>query len=210
MPSRHRPRRAALAAALSAVVLVTGCSDDEEPGGTAPESASASPSAGGSSPASSTDPEASPTSSSDATIDTPPATGPVIESAAFRMRVPERWTVADPISDFVRVATRPEISGDISIGFIEATEGATVDDYQRASTKNWGYPVGPRNGPRRDVNGVEMYHQTGKAGETRVVEVYGAPHAGLAVEITFLLPTDMPAAERTSLVDSVLASIEWA
>jgi hypothetical protein len=43
-----------------------------------------------------------------------------------------------------------------------------------------------------------------------VVEVYGAPHAGLAVEITFLLPTDMPAAERTSLVDSVLASIEWA
>lgn len=209
---RRAPRPAATTVAAAVLLLLTAaCGDaDPDPSPEAPPS-----SAGGSASAEPTSTEmatsggSAPTSpAASNTFGVEPASGPVIETDAFRLNVPAGWEVAEQVSSFVSLATRQDGVGELSLGYLEAADGSTLGREEATVRKLWIHE-GPQVLPHRTVAGVEMYHLAGAASGGLWIDTLGAPHAGLSVDLTFRHPVSMPKRQRDALVDSVLASIEW-
>ncbi len=208
MPHRPALRRALLPTTVTLALLLVGCgSEDDEPTtdpGTSASSGPATPSSPGA-----TTPSEDPTASS--TFSVPAADGPRIESDAFTAHLPQGW-MHDKAnsSDTVALGYEPGIGADVTFGYYPTEPGLSLDDYERAALKTWTYDDGkPDIQPRVDVDGVEMFHHTGKTGSDRTVEVFGVPYAGLAVEVEFHLSPSIPRREQRRLIESTLASIQW-
>lgn len=217
MPHRPDRRRASLATALLALVL-TACAaeDDGSPSasgsGQAPDPAETATTSTSSVPTSTDSPTSTPSSpASSASVpssEARPATGPVLRGASFSLRAPEGWTVAAPISDFVRLASGPDGGSDILVGFLEAGDDATVDSLEQVATVVWRGNGRPKTLPRIEVDGVELYHLRGLSTTDTPLDEYGTRAGDLAFSVSFDLPLASPA-ERQEVIDSVLASLRW-
>lgn len=206
-----RPQWAVLPATLALALLVGGCGSGEDERTTDPGTSTSSAATGSATPSAdgSTTPSEDPSPSS--TFSVPPATGPEVESDAFTANLPQGWRLDEDNSyDTISLGYEPGIGADVTFGYYPTEPGLSLDDYERAALKTWGYDDGkPDIRPRVEVDGVEMFHHTGKTGGGRVVEVYGVPYEGLAVEVEFHLSETIPAAEQRRLMQSTLASIRW-
>ncbi|GGO70810.1 hypothetical protein GCM10012276_10250 [Nocardioides deserti] len=134
-----------------------------------------------------------------------------MESDAFTANLPKGWLFDKANSSgTISLGYEPGIGADVTFGYYPTEPGLSLDDYERAALKTWTYDDGrPDIRPRVEVDGVEMFRHTGNTGGGRVVEVYGVPYEGLAVEVEFHLSETIPQAEQKRLVESTLASIQW-
>ncbi|WP_435748136.1 hypothetical protein [Nocardioides sp. SYSU DS0663] len=217
VPSRPDRRRTVLATATLGVLLgLAGCSDTDDGAVRTATTTAATSSSGSTSPstpsgpADSSSPAApSASASADPFAGVEPATGPVIQGASFRLRVPSGWIVAEPISHFVRLASEPGgRRGDISVGFLAAADHATTEWLRDVAVRLWNGEGEVKVHPPVTVNGQRMYHLSGRAQHGARVDEYGARAGDLAFHVDFDLP-GMDPSERRAVIESVLASIEW-
>lgn len=208
----HRIR--ALAALGIAGALLTACGGDDGAGGAAdPVSPSDTPS---SSPTAPAEPTAVRSSFGK------PATGPLMKGTGYTYRLPAGWRdntklvkARQPIVDTAgtEAETTDGFADNVTVGFDSAPD-ATLDDIEAAVPSRLEDLVAQVRGrPRVLVDGVEGVHHGGPAvdGDRRfhleqVVTLDDEFRLGV---ISFSFSPDVPAAERSRSVDSVLASWRW-
>ena len=189
---------------LSAGLLLAGCSDDDDPGGTpqTPDPSSESTSSATDDPGPT---ESGPTD--DPSVQ--PATGPVLapETGGIRLRLPEEWTLDENQANFLVNGSGPRGNGRIFLDSFPALDpDSGLRLLARVSADSGGYPPGSIQ-PNTTVGGVPAYHLAGTVG-TDPTEEFGAIRNGDILTISFEL-RGIPEGERQPLIDSVLATVEW-
>lgn len=198
-------RRTAGSLALAAALALGGCSggdDGSEPeasdGGTTGSTTAGTPSQSSQSPGDDTTPSVK------------PATGDTLRMPHSMVRVPVDWHADPRIVPTQRDAGDDDTSSTISLGEINAF-GATLSPDQLA--RNWFrstiYPLKPRKLPTVEVDGVEMYHLSGKIQPLTWLEEYGAVVDDRIVTLTFQFSPEVRPAQRDRIAESVLATFRW-
>lgn len=150
--------------------------------------------------------DGSPGSRSSRLTTAPPATGPLVETPAFRLRVPAGYTVDRSVT--LSIGAYDDAGPDmIFIGDRENTSDLPLNEQVRIS-RDVGLWVGEvRRLPDVTVDGVTFYHLMGREAGIEHVEEFGAVHGGAGVRIVFNLFS--AAHQRREVLQSVLASFEW-
>ncbi len=202
------PTAALVALALAAALSLGACNDDEKKNDDPPSSAP--PSSGTTSPS---DPPTSEPTEPATPLGTgaAPATGQEISLDALSVRIPKGWQL---------------VSQDIE-GFIARPKGLTLDYLTVDFITNDGVPTSveqalreanrsdsfakdpPMILPPVEVDGVPMYHRSGKVSRTTWLESFGSNSTAYTVSITFeLQPFDRTVKQQRELADSVLATVD--
>lgn len=210
----HRPRRTAAATtALLAALALTGCSGDEPAAGQDPSGAASASSDAGATPADpssgTSEPTSAPPASADGEPGVVPASGPVLSSDAGTLRVPKGWGSIDE-SGLSVSARAPKGLTIVGFGSVPAADVATLDTLENAAKVTSFKAEEVRIQPRREVQGVELYHLVGPELVGGRLDQFGTIYEGQQVTITVVTPYSTPRARREALIDSVLASLEWA
>ncbi len=187
-----------------ALVLVSGCSDDE-PSGDPGESGS--PSASESSPEAPESSGATEEPTEEPSVD--PAEGEEVRVERLAIRAPEGWTVTkegDPYS--------AQIGKDINAIYIQELPdfgGGKLSLQEVAETRlrNGPYLREPKIVEPVTVAGQEWYHISGRATETTYAEDFGTVADGLALLVAMSFDRKLPADQRQAVVDEVLASVTF-
>ena len=148
----------------------------------------------------------SPGSRSSRLTTAPPATGPLVETAAFRLRVPAGYTVDRSVT--LSIGAYDDAGPDmIFIGNRENTPDLPLNEQVRIS-RDVGLWVGAvRRLPDVTIDGVTFHHLMGHETGIEHVEELGAVHGGAGVRISFNLFS--AARQRREVLRSVLATFEW-
>lgn len=175
------------AALLTCLLLgVTACSDDSSPD----SEPSAQPSAATSSAA-------------------PAADGPEVDATTATFSVPADFEVGEPTKQGAVIATGP--SGEL-VSLVEVDFPAgdlPLDRQAEIAVEGLGAKFTAEDPV--EVDGVEMWHVSGKESQGNFADVYGAIRGGNAVRLTVRLSgEEYDAAERAALNESILASWTWA
>lgn len=196
---------AASSAALAVLLLGSACSGSDDPGGS-PAPSSASPTGSDTESPEPTD-STEPTGSAE-----PAATGATLELPHSRVRIPADWKRMSRLVRTQQDAEDPGSASLLSLAEIDAFGSANSAEELVKSvlrvTKGT-YPLTPRRLPNVVVDGVEMYHLSGKIQPLRWLEEYGAIVSDRIVTLGFEFSPDVSPAERQHVVDSVLATFEW-
>ncbi|MCR6033396.1 hypothetical protein GGQ22_18445 [Nocardioides sp. zg-579] len=198
-----------------ATLALAGCSDDADPGSGPTEAASASVDGSAtpsdpSDPSSGTsEPTSDPTASAGEDAGVTPASGLTLTSDAATMRAPKGWTSLDEGALSVS-ARAPRSLTIVTLSSIPAADIATLDTLENAAKVTSFKAEQVRIQPRREVQGVELYHLVGPELVGGRLDQFGTIYGDQQVTIAFVTPDDTPPARRKNLIESVLASIEWA
>jgi hypothetical protein len=182
-------------AVLCLALLVTGCSDDDDPEAEGPpESPSSSSSA--------TD-ETAPT---DEPTTVPPATGPVLEVKNISIRMPEGWKLDNDDASFLVVGADAEENTLINLSsFPSLDPDASIDRLAKSTEKTGGYPKGSVL-PPTTMAGQPAFHVAGDVvGDYH--EEFGLIHEGEIVSVEFVHLRG-PRDGWPELIESVLATVE--
>lgn len=184
-------------AALCLALLVTGCSDDDEPEGEGP------PESPSSSDASSPTDETTPT---DEPSTVAPATGPELSVKDVSIRLPEGWAVDNTDASFLVVGAANDDTGVINLSsFPSLDPDASIDVLARSTVKTGGYPRDAVQ-PPTTMAGQPAFHVAGEVvGDYS--EEFGLIHDGEIVSVEFVFFRG-PEEGRQELIDSVLATVE--
>lgn len=182
-------------AALCLVLLVTGCSDDDEPEGEGPPESPAS--------SSSSTEETTPT---DEPTTAPPATGPVLEVKAISLRMPEGWKLDNDDASFLVVGADAEENTLINLSsFPSLDPDASIARLAKSTEKTGGYPEGSVL-PPTTMAGQPAFHVAGEVvGDYH--EEFGLIHEGEIVSVEFVHLRG-PRDGWPELIESVLATVE--
>lgn len=193
MHGSWRPVRAMTAATTTASILLlsVGCSGNQSSDGSPPPGASA--------PA--TDPSATPSATTDPVA---PATGALVKLPRIQLRVPHGWTNDGQTIDWQFSYGRQ--LDQVIVADPGAQGHSTLDEFADQLLPEH---HGLERVENVDVDGVTMFHATGRDNKYQVREEYGAVVDGSGVSIDFLFFNRDPAAKRRKIVDSVLASVSW-
>lgn len=187
------------------VLALSGCGDDpsedvdSEPSGQASigETSSAPPSV-----EPSDDVPSSPTS----TVE--PAAGNLMKLSNVSANAPKGFTVDPPDMSYLRFAFERNGVQSISLANTPSVnEELSLGKQAEISIRNHIYSTAPQIEKPVEIGGVKMYHFAGQVNDSEYVEEYGAIYDGSQVSINFLLSADATDAERTELVESVMASM---
>lgn len=201
---RHLRHLAAPAAVLAALA-VGGCQASDDPStGPSPTTSAAGPTDVA------TDASGDPSGSATAGLD--PATGVRLTMPHVSVRAPGGWRRMDELVSTQVAAGDPD---SVSIVTLGEDDGFGSDD----SASEFGddalkvarriYPLSPKKLSTVVVDGREMYHIAGKVQPLNWMEEFGAIVDDRSVILRFQLPVRTPPAQRTAIVDSVLASLRW-
>jgi hypothetical protein len=177
------------------MLLLAGCSDSGDH-------------ASGETGASTSDTPSESASNSTSTPDVKPATGKLVETSYFTVRVPRGFKVVVTAEDFSIYAS--DAGGDTEIAFgIASNSGNTFTLRQLAGqtmrSQPWSIP--PRIAPETTLAGEPAFHLTGPVGNGKVTETYGGSYQGMGIVMvvdSFLRP-----AKVQDLAGSVLATWQW-
>ncbi len=203
---------AASSAALAVLLLGSACSGSDDPGGS-PSPSSASPTGSDTASPEPTD-STGPTGSADPSAGpaTDPATGATLELPHSRVRIPSDWKRMSRLVRTQQDAKDPGSASLLSLAEINAF-GSTnsADELVKSVLRvtRGTYPLTPKRLPNVVVDGVEMYHLSGKIQPLRWLEEYGAIFSDRIVTLGFEFSPDVSPAERQQVVASVLATFEW-
>ena len=199
---------AASSAALAVLLLGSACSGSDDPGGS-PSPSSASPTGSDTASPEPTD-STEPTGSADPSVDA--ATGATLELPHSRVRIPADWKRMSRLVRTQQDAKDPDSASLLSLAEINAF-GSTnsADELVKSVLRvtRGTYPLTPKRLPNVVVDGVEMYHLSGKIQPLRWLEEYGAIFSDRIVTLGFEFSPDVSPAERQQVVASVLATFEW-
>lgn len=139
-----------------------------------------------------------------------PATGPTLRLPHTEVRVPADWHVERQLVPSERAAGDGDTSSTISLGEINAFGSTPSPD--RLATRWYRssiYPLKPRKLPSVDVDGVEMYHLSGKVQPLNWLEQYGAVVDDRIVTLSLEFSPEVTPAGRDRIRDAVLATFHW-
>jgi len=188
--------RTVSALAVTALVLVLAGCGGEDPGLGADEPSSS---------AAATDEAAESPSGSPSETGVPAADGPRVSKGSLTLHFPQgyqprkvgTWVVSStgPAGEQVAVTARPTSSA------------LSLDESARLGSDNGSWAGKPTRADDVVVDGVEMWHFTGKNYADFVADTFGVEFGGYAVVLLFSSPTDR--ATHEDLVASILASVRW-
>jgi hypothetical protein len=189
-------RLAALCAALCLTALVSGCGDDEDPGGAAPTETPASSDTS----TSATEPTEPPEPSVE------PATGPEMRVKAVSLRLPDDWHVDNTDASFMHVGAADDRTAVINLSSFPALDpDVSIARLAQSTQKTGSYPPGSVL-PPTTMAGQPAFHVAGRVvGDDH--EEFGLIHDGEIVAVEFIFLRG-PKAGRQELIESVLATVE--
>ncbi len=222
-PARRRAGSLVLLVCLGATAL-SGCSGDDpapdEPSSTAvtstpdaPDPTSGSPSVDPSEdPTPDPTPDATPDTTPESTYaDVEPATGELVELDGLSLRVPVGYQVLDSTGDLLNAQVDPAAGFD----FLGVSATGNYDEHKDLDAmlathneRDISYRRDPTTRDRVVVDGVEMYHASGKVSPQLWAEAFGGGNTAYDIDIAFAFGLDTPAAERQRITESVMASID--
>jgi len=182
-------------AALCLALLVSGCSNDEDPESEgSPQSPSSSSSA------------TEQTTPSDEPTTVAPATGPELEVKDISLRMPEGWKLDNDDASFLVVGADADENTLINLSsFPSLDPDASIARLAKSTEKTGGYPKGSVL-PPTTVAAQPAFHVAGDVvGDYH--EEFGLIHEGEIVAVEFVKLRG-PKTGWSELVESVLATVE--
>lgn len=171
---------------------LVGCGNGDDPPASDPTSTSAA------------SPSGSPASSVDDTVE--PATGKLVETDAFTVRLPEGFRLGASIGLAVS-GYKAGARGFLAVHSIKLYEHNSLDLLARESAAGTTWDRKPRRLEDTAIDGVAAFHLRGRLAEGIPKDEYGATHDGMWGGLVFAVA--VPAHERDRLVESMLASWQW-
>lgn len=158
-------------------------------------------------PSTSAEDTTSPGDSASASPDGPaPATGEELANQRVSLRFPEGYRVDDDSSSVV-TAVAPD--RDHTIYYTQALllTDPDLDYLMQLSEKFDTWETPPRRMPPVTIGGVECFHLRGRQ-QGSPTDAYGTQRGDDGITLTFVL--EGGASQRQRVIDSVLATVEWA
>ncbi|MCW2792208.1 MAG: hypothetical protein JWO76_1306 [Nocardioides sp.] len=161
-------------------------------------------------------PSTSPTSPSASASDDPtesaspsvePATGKLVDTSRFTVRVPEKWVVIVAVKDFSITASDLETGDSISFGLVDLTTPTGLDVLADRTQRTGPWVDPPARAPDSTLAGMGAYHLVGPVGKGERVDVLGTVRAGKDVVVIF--DVYGPQSRLDKLKASVLATWKW-
>jgi hypothetical protein len=180
---------------VAALALLAGCSDSGD-------RASGDPG-----PTASGTPTES-TSTSTSTPDVEPASGKLVETSYFTVRVPRGFKVDVTAEDFSIYASNTGGETEIALG-LAPTNGNdfSLDQLAHQTMRSQPWSTTPRIAPETTVAGEPAYHLTGPVGNGTRTETYGVGYRDMGIVI--VIDSYLTPAKLQDLADSVLATWQW-
>ncbi|WP_110182870.1 hypothetical protein [Nocardioides solisilvae] len=219
---RSRLGRKALAALVGAVLaslVLVGCGDDADGGGSADEptvsasdGASESPSDGSGQEDDAEDGSGTDAGLPGADLGVEPASGKYLTTELARLRGPKGWRY-DTELDFLQLAAHRRQPTSVSLATRVDTYGQLNGPMTPDELAQNAISVRPEPGKVKALDnvvldGVEFYHISGPNG-ANWREQLGVSHEGMDVTIRFDFAKDAAPREREELMASVLPTFEW-
>lgn len=202
--STARTMRAVVASTVAAL-LVAGCGGGEPDGPRTPTAAPAS--AGDTTPSEGSGETGTPTPDETSTV--PPASGARLELDLVAATAPEGWRKDDPVAD---VSVTAGYRGFNFLTLAEFTDPyAGQAGFRKVSQEvivSSGWLQEPKLLPPTELDGVDVYHLSGRVSSAAFLEEFGALMDGKVVVVRLLLGDGQSAPERQRIVDAVLQTVE--
>ena len=194
--------RRVLLALAAAVLLLGGCTDDEEPEADPSPAPSATDTG---SPSVTPTPTPTPSESTPAA---PAATGPLHETSAFTIRGATSDDVSRVVSgDAITALSDLRVGDNVYVSVKQDYDEFTLEELAAVYDAETTYVGKLARRPDTEIAGQPALHLSGKASSTRHAEVYIMLRDGVVVEIDFEMLSDEP--ERSRTIASMLATFSW-
>lgn len=185
---------APMAAVTALVVALAGCGG-EDPGLGAEEPSSS---------AAATEAAESPSGSPSET-GVPAADGPKVSKGSLTLHFPQGYEPRK-VGTYLVSSTGPE-GQDVAVTARRSVSTETLDESADIGADNGDWAGKPTRADDVLVDGVEMWHFTGKNFGGFPADTYGVDFGGYDMVLYFASPTDR--ATHDDLVASILASVRW-
>lgn len=183
----------AMATATVLVVALAGCGG-EDPGAEEPSSSAAATSEAAESP-----------SGSPSETGVPAADGPRVSKGSLTLHFPQGYEPRK-VGTYLVSSTGPE-GQDVAVTARQSISTETLDESADIGADNGDWVGKPTRAEDVLVDGVEMWHFTGKNFGGFPADTYGVDFGGYDMVLYFASPTDRSTHE--DLVASILASVRW-
>ncbi|MCW2792210.1 MAG: hypothetical protein JWO76_1308 [Nocardioides sp.] len=136
-----------------------------------------------------------------------PATGKLVDTSRFTVRVPEKWVVIVAAKDFSITASGLETGDSISFGLIDLTTPTGLDVLAKRTQRLGPWVKPPARAPDSTLAGADAYHLVGPVGKGERVDAFGTVRSGKHVEVIF--DVYGPQSRLDKLKASVIATWQW-
>jgi len=188
--------RTVSAVAVTALVLALAGCGGEDPGLGADEPSSS---------AAATDEAAESPSGSPSETGVPAADGPKVSQGSLTLHFPRGYQPRK-VGTYLVSSTGPE-GQDVAVTARQSVSTETLDESADIGADNGDWVGKPTRSENVLVDGVEMWHFTGKNFGGYPADTYGVDFGGYDMVLYFASPTDR--ATHEDLVASILASVRW-
>lgn len=136
---------------------------------------------------------------------TPAADGPRVSKGSLTLNFPQGYEPRK-VGTMVVTSTGP-LGEQMAVTANESMSVQTLDESAEMGADNGSWGAKPKRAGNVVVDGVEMWHFTGKDSIGWLADTYGVEFGGYDMVLQFATP--LAAQEHDLVVDSVLASVRW-